>query len=41
MVRNGEYAGVLVKQRNKVEFGIEGMKQAYDTMMEFLADQQK
>jgi len=41
VVRNGEYAGVLVKQRNKVEFGIEGMKQAYDTMMEFLADQQK
>jgi hypothetical protein len=41
VVRNGEYAGVLVKTRNKVDFGIEGMKQAYDTMMEFLAGQGK
>ncbi len=39
VVRNGEYAGVLVKKRNKTDFGIDGMKQAYDTMMTFLAEQ--
>ena len=41
MVRNGEYAGVLVKRKNKVDFGIEGMKQALDTLMDFLAEQEK
>lgn len=40
VVRNGEYANVLVKRKNKVEFGVEGMKQAYKTMMDFLAEQQ-
>jgi hypothetical protein len=41
VVRNGEYAGVLVKRKNKVDFGIEGMKQALDTLMDFLAEQEK
>ena len=41
VVRNGEYAGVLVKRKNKGEFGIDGMKEAYNTMMEFLAGQQE
>jgi hypothetical protein len=37
VVRNDEYTGILVKQRNKVDFGIDGLKQAYKTMMDFLA----
>jgi len=41
VVRNGEYAGVLVKRKNKTDFGIEGLKQAYNYMMEFLENQQK
>jgi len=41
VVRNGEYAGVLVKRKNKGEFGVDGMKEAYNTMMEFLAGQQE
>ncbi|MGE5614966.1 MAG: DUF4340 domain-containing protein [Bacillota bacterium] len=40
VVRNGEYAGILVK-RNKKDFGILGMKEAYNTLMDFLASQQK
>jgi hypothetical protein len=27
VVRNGEYAGNTVKKRNKVDFGIEGIRQ--------------
>ena len=30
VVRNGEYAGILVR-KNKGDFGIKGMKEAYDT----------
>jgi len=41
VVRNGEYSGVLVKRKNKGEFGVDGMKEAYDTMMKFLDEQQK
>lgn len=40
VVRNGEYAGILV-MRNKGEFGIQGMKDAYKTMMDFQAAQGK
>lgn len=36
VVRNGEYAGILVR-KNKGEYGIQGMKDAYKTMMDFLA----
>ncbi len=34
--RNDEYAGILVK-KSKGEFGVRGMREAYDTMMDFLA----
>jgi hypothetical protein len=40
VVRNGEYAGILVR-KNKGEFGIKGMKEAYNTMMDFLSAQCK
>ncbi len=40
VMRNGEYAGILVS-KNKGEFGIKGMKEAYKTMMDFLASQNK
>ena len=36
VVRNGEYAGILVR-KNKGEFGVRGMKEAYDEMIDFLA----
>ncbi len=39
VVKNGEYANILVKQRNKVDFGIEGVRQAYKAMMDFLEKQ--
>ena len=35
VVRNGEYAGILVK-KNKQDYGVLGMKEAYKTMMDFL-----
>ena len=38
VVRNGEYAGILVK-KNKMDYGVLGMKDAYKTMMDFLAAQ--
>ena len=38
VVRNGEYAGILVK-KSKQEYGILGMKAEYKTMMDFLAAQ--
>jgi len=41
VVRNGEYAGVLVKRKNKTDMGIDGMKQAYEYMMDFLSKQSK
>lgn len=41
VVRNGEYANILVKKRNKVDFGIEGLRQAYKKMTDFLAEQGK
>jgi hypothetical protein len=40
VVRNGEYAGILVK-KNKKEFGIVGMKESFNTMMDFLSSQEK
>ena len=40
VVRNGEYAGILVK-KNKVDYGPIGMKNSYKTMMDFLANQGK
>jgi hypothetical protein len=41
VVRNGEYAGILVKKMNKVDFGLEGLRQAYKNMTDFLAKQGK
>lgn len=38
VVRNGEYAGILVK-KNKQDMGVLGMKDAYKTMMDFQAAQ--
>ena len=38
VVRNGEYAGILVK-KNKMDYGVLGMKDAYKTMMDFLSTQ--
>jgi len=38
VIRNGEYAGILVK-KNKQDMGVLGMKEAYKTMMDFLAAQ--
>jgi len=40
VVRNGEYAGILLR-KNKDEFGVQGMKKAYNEMMDFLATQAK
>ncbi len=40
VVRNGEYAGILVKKRNKVDFGLEGVRQTYKKLIDFLAEQQ-
>ena len=40
VLRNGEYAGILVKKRNKVDFGIEGLRQARQKLTDFLAEQQ-
>ena len=40
VVRNGEYAGILVK-KNKDDYGVIGMKKTYKTMMDFLANQGK
>jgi hypothetical protein len=40
VVRNGEYAGILVKKRNKVDFGFEAVRQAYDNLIKFLDEQQ-
>ena len=37
-VRNGEYAGILVK-KNKQDYGVLGMKESYKTMTDFLATQ--
>jgi hypothetical protein len=37
--RNGEYAGILTKRNNKIDFGIEGLRVAYKNMMDFLAEQ--
>lgn len=36
VVKNGEYAGILVK-KNKQDYGVLGMKDAYKRMMDFLA----
>ncbi len=36
VVRNGEYAGILVK-KNKLDYGVVGMKNAHKKMMDFLA----
>ncbi len=41
VVRNGEYAGILVKKMNKVDFGIEGLRQAYTRLTDFLDEQGK
>jgi len=38
VVRNGEYAGILVK-KNKGDLGVIGMRESYKTMMDFLAAQ--
>lgn len=38
VVRNGEYAGILVK-KNKTDFGVVGMKNDFQKMMEFLDSQ--
>lgn len=38
VVRNGEYAGILVK-KNKGDLGVMGMKEAYKAMMDFMATQ--
>lgn len=38
VVRNGEYAGILVK-KNKGDLGVVGMKESYKAMMDFLAKQ--
>ncbi len=40
VVRNGEYAGILVR-KNKGDFGVQGMKDAFTTMMDFQAAQGK
>ncbi len=40
VLRNGQYAGILVK-KNKVDYGVIGMKDSYKTMMDFLANQGK
>ncbi|MGI6668652.1 MAG: DUF4340 domain-containing protein [Acetivibrionales bacterium] len=40
VVRNSEYAGILVK-KNKKSFGVMEMKEAYKTLMDFLSSQQK
>lgn len=40
VVRNGEYAGILLR-KNKGEFGVQGMKEAYNKMMDFLNAQAK
>jgi hypothetical protein len=40
VVRNGEYAGILVKKRNKVDFGLEGVRQTRQALIDFLAKQQ-
>ncbi len=41
VVRNGEYAGILVKKKNKVDFGIDGLRQTYKRLTDFLAEQGK
>ncbi len=33
--RNGEYAGILTK-KNKVDFGVQGLRNEFNTMMEFI-----
>jgi hypothetical protein len=40
VVRNGQYAGILVK-KNKVDYGLIGMKNSLKTLMDFLANQGK
>ena len=40
VVRNGEYAGILVR-KTKGDFGVQGMKEAFTTMMDFQAAQGK
>lgn len=40
VLRNGEYAGILVKKKNKVDFGIDGLRQAHKRLTDFLAEQQ-
>lgn len=37
VVKNGQYAGVTVK-KSKKDFGVAGMREAYKTMMDFLAN---
>ncbi len=39
VLRNGEYAGILTKRNNKIDFGIEGLRVAYKNMMDFLDEQ--
>lgn len=40
VVRNGEYAGILLR-KTKGEFGVVGMKESYKEMMDFLAGTSK
>lgn len=40
VVRNDEYAGILVK-KNKKDYGIIGMKESFNTMMDFLSSQEQ
>jgi len=40
VVKNGEYSGLLVK-KNKKNFGIQGMRESFNKMMEFVTEQNK
>jgi hypothetical protein len=40
VLRNGQYAGILVK-KNKVDYGVVGMKNSFKTLTDFLASQGK